>query len=94
MAIYNKKVLFSQTFAQKCKKKYKTKKFSHEKLPQKKPIPKSNAQNWTKVTFFFGHPALWGQGGKSLPLSEFSIFGHIWVQEVFTYEKDQKEIIF
>ena len=23
--------------------------------------------------------ALWGQGGKSLPLSEFSIFGHIWV---------------
>ena len=38
--------------------------------------------------------ALWGQGGKSLPLSEFSIFGHIWVQEVFTYERDQKEIIF
>ena len=26
-----------------------------------------------------GLDTLWGQGGKSLPLSEFSIFGPIWV---------------
>ena len=38
--------------------------------------------------------ALWGQGGKSLPLSEFSIFGRFWVQEVFIYGNDLKEIIF
>ena len=38
--------------------------------------------------------ALWGQGSKSLPLSEFSIFGHFWVQEVSIYGKDLKEIIF
>ena len=35
--------------------------------------------NLTLFIYVHMGSALWGQGGKSLPLSEFSIFGHIWV---------------
>ena len=49
------------------------------------------SQHKVVLTFYHSQPflsnkvigkvrdTLWGQGGKSLPLSEFSIFGHIWV---------------
>ena len=56
LAVFQQIGPFSQNFAQKPKKFYKTKKFSGEKLPLKTPLPRSKTQNLTKSQFFLGHP--------------------------------------
>ena len=56
LAIFQAKNAIFSKFCLDTQNKNETKKFSHKKLPQKTHIPKSNTQNWTKVTFFLGHP--------------------------------------
>ena len=56
LAIFQQKSAIFSKFCLDTQKKCKTEKVSHKKLPQKTPVPKSKSQNWTKVTFFLGHP--------------------------------------